>query len=206
MGDLGGRIGALVAESALAGVDEHLQTLPHYEELERQVEELGRQLEPARERMRGLSVEIRREIDAWRARHAELLRELEREGIATEGEDDDRDDEVEPAAEPEPRPRCETRAKVGAPSGPGPRPRPRARRSGGRVVRIRPRPEQRRLDAELASEPIEIGHHVAVERDAVAAPLQLGLVLHQAGVEHAIVPGRRRASCAALAGTRPCRP
>jgi flagellar motility protein MotE (MotC chaperone) len=136
MGDLGGRLGALVARSALTGIDQHLQQLvatktqaveryaksqaeiglrlarqiqdrqsagqpiddeemqalerelarvaeeaaPHYQELERQVEEMNRQLEPTRERMRGVGDEIRREVEAWRGRHADLLRQLEAAG------------------------------------------------------------------------------------------------------------------------------
>ena len=151
MGDLGGRLGGLVSESVLTGVDRHLQTLteahgrtvqsyaqkqadlglrlareieerqrsgqglddeeiqaleeeleaiaeeaaPHYEELERQVEELTRQLEPTREQMRTLSVELRREVDAWRSRHAALLHELEEDGITVPsyGEEPSGDDD-----------------------------------------------------------------------------------------------------------------
>src|SRR5688572_1903930 len=52
--------------------------------------------------------------------------------------------------------------------------------------------DERRGDAELAAEAIEISDHVAVQRNSVATSLPLGFVLHEAGVVHPLVPGRGR--------------
>ena len=50
--------------------------------------------------MRTLSVELEREVDAWRKRHADLLRELEEDGVTVPSYDDE--PTVEPDTEPAP--------------------------------------------------------------------------------------------------------
>ena len=88
------RSGQALDDEEIQALEEELETIaeeaaPHYEELERQVEELTRQLEPTREQMRTLSVELRREVDAWRSRHAALLRELEEDGVTVPSYDEE---------------------------------------------------------------------------------------------------------------------
>ena len=102
------RSGATLDDDELRALGEELEKIgeeaaPHYEELERQIESLTRELEPTRERMRTLSIELQREVDAWRLRHQELLNELEEDGITVPSYDGDPDSEdVEPDLDDDP--------------------------------------------------------------------------------------------------------
>jgi nitrate/nitrite-specific signal transduction histidine kinase len=100
------RRGQALDGAEIQALEEELEAIaeeaaPHYEELERQVEELTRQLEPAREQMRTLSVELRREVDAWRLRHATLLRELEEDGVTVPSYEEEPGREDEPESDSE---------------------------------------------------------------------------------------------------------
>jgi hypothetical protein len=93
------RSGAALDDDDIQTLEEELgniaeEAAPHYEELERQIEALTKELEPTRDRMRTLSIELRREVDAWRLRHQELLRELEEDGVTVPSYDQD------PASDP----------------------------------------------------------------------------------------------------------
>ena len=100
------RSGQALDDEEIQTLEQELETIaeeaaPHYEELERQVEELTRQLEPTREQMRTLSVELRREVDAWRSRHAALLRELEEDGVTVPSYDEEPGGDDEPESDSE---------------------------------------------------------------------------------------------------------